>query len=469
MPVVIRDFSNLKLLNAEQVASLEAALQAKEVARLNHLRRKLQSTYQVVNAPTVQLSTGQLLPVIGLGTWKSQRGDTEAAVVSAIKAGYRHIDCAAVYGNEDEVGKAITTILQEGMVAREELFITTKLWNTDHGAHRVRAACLRSMKALQLQYLDLYLVHWPVTGRPGPEVSPPLAETWSAVADLVREGLVRAIGVSNFSIKKLKELMTHATIKPAVVQVEGHPYFRNSRLLRWCLSQGIHVTGYSPLGSPDSAALLKRQHSPSLLKDPVVLDIANKLGKDVGQVLIRWALQRGTSTLPKSVNPDRIKSNIAVFDWCLPPEDFDRLNRLPIECRMVDGSVWIDPRGPYHTLSELWDDDEPDDDSRNITNDDTWNAISGGSILSNCSSGHNSSGSASTQVVGTSQNDATADRVGMVVGDHHNDMANAGASADISRPSTEHNISDSSNDEEQQDSGSLHDSDDYMIVTAPQL
>lgn len=358
MSIEVKDFRGAPEPSEAEIAKLESLRAADERARLEAAAQRHRHLYRVdIKCPIAKLNSGPSIPVVGLGTWKSQKGEVKAAVEEAVRAGYRHIDAAAVYGNEEEVGAGLSQVFSEGVVSRGDLFITSKLWNSDHGRDRARSACLKTLKDLQVSYLDLYLIHWPVTGRPGPEVTPPLAETWSCLEGLVEEGLVRSIGVSNFSIEKTERLIRGAKIKPAVLQVEAHPYWRNQALFDWATSQGIHVTAYSPLGSPDSAGIVKRREDcPVLLQDNTVAGIAERIGKNAGQVLIRWAVQRGTSVLPKSVNPSRIRSNLDVFDWELTQEDFEALSSLEPQMRMVPGDFWIDPKnGPYKTLADLWD------------------------------------------------------------------------------------------------------------------
>ncbi|DBA88993.1 hypothetical protein WJX79_009089 [Trebouxia sp. C0005] len=307
-------------------------------------------------AGQIVLNSGCNIPRIGLGTWKSEKGQVRSAVYEAVKAGYRHVDCAAIYENEHEVGSALQQAFSEKLVRRQDIFLTSKLWNTHHSAQRVRKACLKTLSDLQLEYLDLYLIHWPVTGNVGTEVVPSIQETWRAMEELVKDGLVHSIGVSNFSVKKLQDIFSYAEVPPAVSQVECHPYFRNEDMLQWCKSNQIHVTAYSPLGSPDSASMFKRK-APLLLQDPAVGAVANKMGRSPAQVLIRWALQHGTSVLPKSTSADRIKANLDVMGWELSHEDYHKLCNLPGQMRMVNGSFWLHPRGPYKTLHDLWDDD----------------------------------------------------------------------------------------------------------------
>lgn len=298
------------------------------------------------------------MPAVGLGTWKAAPGEVRAAVATALQAGYRHIDCAEVYQNEEEVGEALGRVLEQGLVPRHELFIVSKVWNTNHAAARVRQACVRSLKALRLDYLDLYLIHWPVTGNVGPEVTPSIRETWQAMEGLVREGLVRSIGVSNFAAKKLADMLGYATIPPAVCQVEVHPYHRNDALLAWCAAHDVHVTAFSPLGSPDSESIFPRKKPLVLMQDATVQAVARRSGKNVGQVLIRWALQHGTSVIPKSTSPARIRGNLEVFGWELSAEDYAALSALLDQQRMVNGAMWLNPKGPYRTTEELWDEPE---------------------------------------------------------------------------------------------------------------
>ena len=260
-----------------------------------------------------------------------------------------------------QVGTAFAEVFKEGKVSRSDVHITGKLWNSKHKEADVLPALQQTLKDLQLDYLDLYLIHWPVTDSSGPELNPPLKETWQAMEKLVDQGLVRHIGVSNTSIKKLKDLLSYARIKPAINQVEGHPYLRNQELIDYCQSQGIHVTCYSPLGSPGYVAS-QGGEVPPLIKDPLVKELAEKYGKNTGQILLRWGLQRGTSVLAKSVHPDRIKSNLQVFDWALDQEDFERLSKMPLKVRSVDGKMFLKPEGPYKTMADLWDEPGADEE-----------------------------------------------------------------------------------------------------------
>ncbi|KIA75927.1 aldehyde reductase I (ARI) [Aspergillus ustus] len=282
-----------------------------------------------------KLNTGHEIPVIGLGTWQSKPNEVQEAVSAALKYGYRHIDAAAVYGNEREVGAGI----KASGVPREEFFLTSKLWNTDHDPENVEAAVDRSLTDLQTDYLDLYLIHWPVAFRhttttiqPVDEntglidiIDVPIKDTWAAMEALVAKGKVRSIGVSNFTREKIEELLKTAKITPAVNQIEAHPYLQQRDLLEWSKEKGIVVTGYSPLGN-------NIYNIPRAVDDPLVIETAKTLDKTAAQVLISWAVQRGTVVLPKSVTPERIQSNFE--DFILPEDAFQAIQSLERHQRM---------------------------------------------------------------------------------------------------------------------------------------
>lgn len=287
----------------------------------------------------VTLNTDYKMPLIGLGTWKSAEEKIYQAVRWAIKAGYQHVDCAAVYGNEETVGQALHDAVAEGDIERKNLFVTSKLWNTAHKPADVRPALEQSLKDLQTDYLDLYLIHWPIAEDPlsGEALDIPQEETWAEMEKAQKDGLVRSIGVSNFTQTKLKDLMDKAEIMPAVNQVEIHPYLAQNDLVEFCRENQIVVTAYAPLGSGDRPDTMKEAGEPSLLADQVVADIAKKNSATPAQVLIAWGLTRGLVEIPKSVQFDRIEENLGALNVTLDDDDMKRLNAIDETFRFVTG------------------------------------------------------------------------------------------------------------------------------------
>ncbi|NP_001187825.1 aldo-keto reductase family 1 member A1-B [Ictalurus punctatus] len=299
------------------------------------------------------LNTGRKMPLVGLGTWKSEPGKVKQAVVWALQAGYRHIDCAAIYGNESEIGEAFQGMLgPDKALKREDVFVTSKLWNTKHHPEDVEPALLNSLKELKLEYLDLYLIHWPYAFQRGDTAFPRQEDgtllyddidykvTWAAMEKLVEKGLVRAIGLSNFNSRQINDVLSMANIKPTVLQVEGHPYLAQVELLAHCRERGLVMTAYSPLGSPDRA--WKRPDEPVVLEEPVIAALAKKYNKSLAQIIIRWQTQRGVVTIPKSVTESRIKENIQVFDFTLEPDEMDSVTALNKGWRYIVPTITVD-------------------------------------------------------------------------------------------------------------------------------
>lgn len=254
---------------------------------------------------TYKLNNGLEIPNFGLGVYKSGPGkETINAVLDAFEFGYRLIDTASIYGNEKEVGHA----MKRSGLERNEIFVTTKLWNDDHGYENTIKAFNQSLKKLELDYIDLYLIHWPVPGK--------RKESWKAMEELYSKGFCHSIGVSNYTIQHLKELLAEAEVKPVLNQVEFSPFLNQKELKEFCENAGIKIEAYSPL------ARMKKRN------DHTLLEIANKHSKTTAQILIRWALQQKLIVIPKSSNKKRIKENADVFDFALDENDMRVLNNL---------------------------------------------------------------------------------------------------------------------------------------------
>lgn len=263
----------------------------------------------------ITLSSGYEMPQVGLGTWQSAPGKVATAVETALLSNYRHIDGAAVYKNEAEVGAGIAAAISKSDLKRSDIFVTSKLWNTNHAPSAVEPACRQTLSDLGLDYLDLYLIHWPFGDDEGKE---DYVDTWRAMEQLVSLGLVRSIGVSNFNHLQLDRIRAIATVPVAVNQVECNPRITQKPLIAYCKANNIAVTCYCPLGSPGSSW----NNEPSLLQDAKIATIAAKYAKTSAQVMIRYQVQRGLIVIPKSVTPSRVIANGNVFDFELSDEDF---------------------------------------------------------------------------------------------------------------------------------------------------
>jgi len=302
--------------------------------------------------------------IIGLGTWKATGETVKTAVIEAINAGYRHIDTAAIYGNEVEIGEALSEIFKSGKLKREDIFITSKLWNDSHAEAEVIPALKDSLKRLQLDYLDLYLIHWPVAfkhgvlfpGKPSEYITLdklPIIETWKQMEKAKNEGLAKHIGVSNFSKLKLQDLVSKATVKPEVNQVEMHPLLQQNELFNYCKSEDIIVTGYSPLGSGDRSNEMKAEDEPNLMDIDIIKAIAAKHQVSPAQVLLAWHCNRGTVVIPKSTSKNHIASNFEAASIILDEDDMKSIASLDKNYRFINGKFFEMPGSGY---SNLYDD-----------------------------------------------------------------------------------------------------------------
>lgn len=319
--------------------------------------------------PTRLLSSGDRIPFIGVGTFGSDHvtpGQVADAVRDALLMGYRHIDCASVYGNEDAIGNIFHHFIGN-QLKREELWVTSKVWNDMHGPGQVIESCLRTLSDLQLEYLDLYLVHWPFPNHHSPGVSvdsrdphavPYIHEnfmkTWAQMEELVNRGLVRNIGTSNMTISKLTLLLRDASIKPACNEMELHPHFQQPELFDFVVTRGIVPIGYSPIGSPARPERDRTDADSVDIEDPVIVELAEKYQVHPAVICLKWAVQRGQIPIPFSAKPKNLYANlVGVLEDPLSEEEMLRIKSIDKNCRLIKGQVftWPGARG----WEDLWE------------------------------------------------------------------------------------------------------------------
>lgn len=311
-----------------------------------------------------QFPVGQM-PAIGLGTWKMEDGSATQAVKTALELGYRHIDCAPIYLNEPDVGVAFESVFQQGNIKRSDVWVTSKLWCNRHRPDLVQGALKSTLADLKLDYLDLFMIHWPIVFRDDvhrPEKPEdflsledmPLSDTWQALENCVDTGLCRNIGVCNFSIKKLKCLLATCRIKPSANQVECHPFLPQQDLFNFCKNEGIQLVGYSPLGSGDRPERMRGATDPNLFEHETIKELASRRQISAGQLMLAWAVTRGSAVIPKSSNPERMAENLAAGSLQLTNEEMSAINSIETLHRYVHGRFWEMPGAPY-TVANLWD------------------------------------------------------------------------------------------------------------------
>ncbi|XP_031100204.1 methylecgonone reductase-like [Ipomoea triloba] len=319
---------------------------------------------EVIQVPMAKLNSGHQMPLLAMGTaspWLPEAEQLTSIFIDAIEMGYRHFDTAPIYGSEEALGRAVAAALQRGLVAsRDQLFISTKLWCSETERHLVVPALRRSLGRLGLDYVDLYLIHWPLRVNDAAEsfeietenVIPfDMKGTWEGMEECCNLNLAKSIGVSNFTSIKISQLLQNATIPPAVNQVEMSVAWQQAKLLEFCREKGVYVSAWSPLGA--NGALWG---NPGLLEIPQLKDIAMAKHKSPAQVALRWVYQQGACVIVRSFNHERMKQNLQIFNWELEEEELAKIQQIP-QRRGCKGEVFIHSNGPYKSVEELWDGD----------------------------------------------------------------------------------------------------------------
>ena len=315
---------------------------------------------------------GQAMPAVGLGLWKIDQTQTAETVYNAIRIGYRHLDSAADYGNEKMAGEGISKAISDGFCVRDDLWITSKLWNTFHRPEHVRIACEKSLIDLGLDYLDLYLIHFPIALKyvdideryppewlykhPNGHISMeleqvPLNETWEAMEVLTESGLVRHIGVCNYTSVLLHDLMSYARVRPAMLQIESHPYLTQEAILRTAKAYDIAVTAFSPLAALSYVSMDMATADDSVLAEQAVIDAARRAGVTPAQVVLRWGVQRGTAIIPKTTNPKRLAENLSLTEFRLTAREMAAISALNKNRRFNDPGDFCEAAfGRFHSI-----------------------------------------------------------------------------------------------------------------------
>ncbi len=314
------------------------------------------------------------MPSVGLGLWKLDQPETADIIVNGVKSGYRHLDSAADYGNEIQVGEGIKQSLSQGICRREDLWVTSKLWNTFHRPEHVLPACEKSLRDLSTDYIDLYLIHFPISLKyvafdkryppewiydptaenPRMHIDPvPLSETWHAMEGLVERGLVKEIGVCNYNSSLLHDLMAYASIKPAMLQIESHPFLTQEKLIKTAKNYGIAVTCFSPLGALSYMELEMADQNESVLNENAVKVAAERLDRTPAQVVLRWGLQRGTAVIPKTSKKERLIENQSLFDFELSNQEMSDISNLNVDRRFNDPGVFCE--SAFNTFFPIYD------------------------------------------------------------------------------------------------------------------
>lgn len=314
------------------------------------------------------------IPSIGFGLWKINKDECADAVYNAIKVGYRHLDSACDYGNEIQVGEGIKRAIDDGLCTRDDLWVTSKLWNTFHAKDHVELALQKSLSDLQLDYLDLYLIHFPIAQKFVPideryppewlndpslstaklERAPiPLSETWQGMETIYYKGLSKHIGVCNYNTGLLHDLMSYAKVKPSMLQIESHPYLTQQKLIRLAKEYGLQVTAFSPLGALSYLELDMAAAGESVLEQDVVKNAANRLGKTPAQIVLRWGIQRGNAIIPKTTKEERLIENLSVMNFALSEDDMIAIDALNINRRFNDPGDFCE--AAFNTFNPIYD------------------------------------------------------------------------------------------------------------------